>query len=416
MDPTRIPDNPYLLLTPGPLSTSKGVRAAMLRDWCTWDAEYRELVQDLRLRLVRLATGQPGYTAVLMQGSGTFSVEATVGSVLPPAGKLLVLANGAYGQRIGRIAERLRIACRLIDCGEVLPPSPAVLERALESDREITHIAVVHCETTSGILNPVREIGEVAKRFGKVFLVDAMSSFGGIPFDLAEWGIDFLVSSSNKCLQGVPGLGFVIARREALDETKGWARSLSLDLYDQWAEMEATGGRWRFTSPTHVVRALAQAIRELEEEGGGGKPAPAVRQEPQSPGGRDADAGIPVPAARRAPVPHHHLVPLSRPSGIPVRSPSPGIETAGFCHLSREGHDGGYLPRRLHRGGDPGRYAPPGCRGGGVHVLGRDGAGRRGNALPGRYGAEPSLRRVADHRNAPLSLATRRRHQALRGS
>ena len=268
MDLTAIPDNPYRLLTPGPLSTTKSVKAAMLRDWCTWDDEYNAIVQELRGKLVTLATKTEGYTAVLMQGSGTFCVEAAIGTALPEDGTLLVLTNGAYGTRIRDIAHRLRIRVVLNDSGEVNPPSVELLERTLASEPGITHVAVVHCETTTGMLNPVEAIGRVVKSFGKIFIVDAMSSFGGIPLDAAELGADFLISSANKCIQGVPGFGFVIARRDELEQTKGHARSLSLDLYDQWREMEDKRGKWRFTSPTHVVHAFVQAMRELEEEGG----------------------------------------------------------------------------------------------------------------------------------------------------
>ena len=268
MDITAIPDNPYLLLTPGPLSTTKGVKAAMLRDWCTWDEDYNSVVQELRGKLVRLATKAEGYTAVLMQGSGTFCVEAAIGTAVPEDGTLLVLANGAYGARIREIARRLGLRVVTNDSGEVNPPDVGLLEQTLASDPSITHVAVVHCETTTGMLNPVEAIGRTVKTFGKVFIVDAMSSFGGIPLDAADLGADFLISSANKCIQGVPGFGFVIARRDELEKTKGRARSLSLDLYDQWREMEERGGKWRFTSPTHVVRAFAQAMKELDGEGG----------------------------------------------------------------------------------------------------------------------------------------------------
>jgi len=268
VDITTIPDNPYCLLTPGPLSTTKSVKVAMLRDWCTWDDDYHAIVQELRRKLVELATKTGGYTAVLMQGSGTFSVEATIGTAVPEDGTLLVLINGAYGTRIAEIAQRLRIRVVTNDSGEVTPPDVGLLERTLASDPHITHVAVVHCETTTGMLNPVEAIGRIVKSFGKVFIVDAMSSFGGIPLDAADLGADFLISSANKCIQGVPGFGFVIARRDELEKTKDQARSLSLDLYDQWREMEEKGGKWRFTSPTHVVRAFAQAMKELEEEGG----------------------------------------------------------------------------------------------------------------------------------------------------
>jgi 2-aminoethylphosphonate-pyruvate transaminase len=263
-----VPDNPYLLLTPGPLSTTKSVKAAMLRDWCTWDDEYHTIVQGLRTKLVRLATPAEGYTAVLMQGSGTFSVEAAIGTALPADGRLLVLANGAYGERMVEIAHRLRISVVCHDSGEMHPPDLDRLERSLAAEPGITHVAIVHCETTTGMLNPVRAVGRIVKSFGRTYLVDAMSSFGGIPFDITELGADFVISSANKCIQGVPGFGFVIARRQALEQTKGRARSVSLDLYEQWREMEVKGGKWRFTSPTHVVRAFAQAVKELEEEGG----------------------------------------------------------------------------------------------------------------------------------------------------
>lgn len=264
----HLPDNPYLLLTPGPLSTTKTVKAAMLRDWCTWDREYNDIVQEIRARLVALATGATGYTSVLIQGSGTFAVEAAITTMMPDTGKLLVLANGAYGRRMATIALRCRIPCRIEDYGELTPPDPLAVATILAEDREISHVAVVHCETTTGMLNPIEAIGKVVKEAGRVYLVDAMSSFGGIPMDMAAIGADFLVSSANKCVQGVPGFGFVLARVEELEKTAGRARSLSLDLYDQWRTMEQQGGKWRFTSPTHVVRAFAQALLELEEEGG----------------------------------------------------------------------------------------------------------------------------------------------------
>lgn len=265
---TMTNENPYLLLTPGPLSTTPSVKGVMMRDWCTWDDDYNDLVQALRSDLVRLATTADGYTAVLMQGSGTFAVESVIGSVIPEGGKLLVPVNGAYGKRIADIGERLRIETVVQDSGEVYPADVDLLDRTLADDPSITHVAVVHCETTTGMLNPVQEIGEIVKRHNRIYIVDAMSSFGGIPMDAAEIGADFLISSANKCIQGVPGFGFVIARRDQLESCKGRARSLSLDLYDQWHEMETKNGKWRFTSPTHTVRAFVQAMQELHEEGG----------------------------------------------------------------------------------------------------------------------------------------------------
>ena len=264
----KIPSNPYLLLTPGPLSTSSGVRAEMLRDWCTWDDDYNiGVVQEIRRRLVELS-GDSDYTAVLMQGSGTFSVEATVGSSIPRGGKLLAVVNGAYGRRIVVIAEMLGIPVTVLDGGERWRPSGEEITVALSNDKEISHVAAVHVETTTGMINPVQEICAAAKAAGKVVIIDAMSSFGGIPMDVSGMGADFIVSSANKCVQGVPGFGFIIARREALLATKGFARSHSLDMYEQWHAMEKHNGKWRFTSPTHTVRAFLRALDELAEEGG----------------------------------------------------------------------------------------------------------------------------------------------------
>ena len=241
----------------------------MLRDWCTWDDDYNlGVVQVIRSKLVELATVAEGYTSVLMQGSGTFVVEALVGTAIADDGKLLILSNGAYGQRLARIAQVLDISHEVLDSGELDPPDPGRVDEVLAQDPGITHVAMVHGETATGMLNPVAAVGDVVRRRGRVFIVDAMSTFGGVPFDVAEIGIDFLVSSANKCIQGVPGFGFVLARQDVLEGYEGRARSLALDVYDQWRVMEQGSGKWRFTSPTHTVRAFAQALIELEEEGG----------------------------------------------------------------------------------------------------------------------------------------------------
>jgi 2-aminoethylphosphonate-pyruvate transaminase len=268
MEPVLMPDNPYLLLTPGPLSTTKTVKSVMLRDWCTWDEDYNAIVQKIRRRLVRLGTNSEDYTAVLMQGSGTFSLEATLTTAVSKSGKLLVLSNGAYGKRIAEIARCCGIAHEVQYSGERSTPNLNRLRWLLDKDGDITHVAVVHCETTTGILNPVKAIGSIVKAYGRLFIVDAMSSFGGIPMDLEDIGADYLISSANKCIQGVPGFGFVIVKKTVLEKTRGQARSLSLDLYDQWRTMEDHQGKWRFTSPTHCVRAFFQALSELEAEGG----------------------------------------------------------------------------------------------------------------------------------------------------
>ncbi|MGF1750052.1 2-aminoethylphosphonate--pyruvate transaminase [Vibrio cionasavignyae] len=261
--------NEYLLLTPGPLSTSETVRQAMLKDWCTWDDDYnKDVVEVIRSSLTQLATRQPGYTSVLMQGSGTASVEATIGSALGKNDKLLVIDNGAYGARIAQIADYLAIPTCVISLGETQQPSLEAVKSALESDTDITHVAIVHCETTTGMLNPIEAVIKLAKQHDKTVILDAMSSFGGIPMDIGELDIDFMISSANKCIQGVPGFGFVIAKQTSLEKCQGQARSLTLDLYDQWQCMEHNHGKWRFTSPTHTVRAFYQALQELQDEGG----------------------------------------------------------------------------------------------------------------------------------------------------
>lgn len=261
---------PYLLLTPGPLTTSESVKQAMMSDWCTWDEDYNiGIVEVIRKELTELASSRPEeYTAVLMQGSGSFCVEATLGSVIRENDKLLVVANGAYGKRMGTISEYYHINYELMGFEETQAVNPERVDTYLTEHPEVTHVSVVHCETTTGVLNPLKEIAQVVKKHNKTFIVDAMSSFGGVPIDMYELGIDFMISSANKCIQGVPGFGFIIARRSILEKCKGVARSLALDLYEQWDTMEKGHGKWRFTSPTHVVRAFMQAITELKEEGG----------------------------------------------------------------------------------------------------------------------------------------------------
>ena len=263
------PAHDLLLFTPGPLTTSKTVKQAMLRDVGTWDREFSEIVAGVRQSLLAVAgvSKEQGYEAVLMQGSGSFGLEAVVTSVAPPQGKLLVLVNGAYGERIAKMTAMQRIGLTTLKYPECQPPSAEDVRTALTANPAITHVVVVHCETTSGMLNPIESMGRVAKEFKKTFVVDAMSSFGAIPIDLPGIGIDFLISSSNKCIEGVPGFSFILCRRAALEATDGFARSWSFDLLDQWRYMEKTG-LFRCTPPTHVVLAFAQAIAEMEAEGG----------------------------------------------------------------------------------------------------------------------------------------------------
>ena len=260
----------YLLLTPGPLSTSESVRHAMLQDWCTWDKDYNEgIVTPLRHDLLAIAgLDEADYTTVLLQGSGTYCVEATIGATVRPEDKLLILANGAYGKRMAQIADYYKLNYVLVSLGETELVTGEVARKALEANPGVTHLSMVHSETTTGLLNPIEKVAEVIRGRGITFIVDAMSSFAGVPIDIKGLGIDFLVSSANKCIQGVPGFGFIIAKKDKMLATKGNARSLSLDIYAQWETMEKGHGKWRFTSPTHVVRAFYQAMQELKEEGG----------------------------------------------------------------------------------------------------------------------------------------------------
>lgn len=258
----------YKLLTPGPLTTTETVKKEMMFDHCTWDDDYKQITQKIRKKLLELAQVSPEeYTAVLMQGSGTFGVESVLSSVIGEKDKLLIVANGAYGERMAEIAEHNGISYRIYHQAYDKIPDIAEIERILQEDEAITHVSMVHSETTSGILNDIEAVAKVVKENGKIFIVDAMSSFGGVEIPVEEWKIDFIISSANKCIQGVPGFSFIIARKKLLIESAGKARSLSLDLYEQWKTMEVDG-KWRFTSPTHVVLAFAKAIEELEAEGG----------------------------------------------------------------------------------------------------------------------------------------------------
>jgi 2-aminoethylphosphonate-pyruvate transaminase len=257
-----------LLFTPGPLTTSAAVKGAMLRDAGSRDREFLRTVREIRERLLAIGgVSSPDYECVLMQGSGTFAIESVISSAIPRDGKLLVLVNGAYGRRIAQMARVHGIETITLDVAENRKITPEAVAEGLAALRGVTHVAVIHCETTTGILNPVEEIGAVVERAGAVYIVDAMSSFGGIPVDLAAARIDFLISSANKCIEGVPGFGFVLARRARLLEAKGRARTLSLDLHAQWEGFERDG-QFRFTPPTHVLLAFHQALMELEAEGG----------------------------------------------------------------------------------------------------------------------------------------------------
>lgn len=258
---------PYLL-TPGPLTTSYAVKQAMLRDWGSWDGDFRAMTAEMRRRLLAL-TGDKNdeFDCVPMQGSGTFAVEAMLGSFLPRDSKTLVLVNGAYGQRIAQTLNYLDRAHTVIDKGDYMPPRGIEVAAALDADPAITHVIIVHCETSSGILNPVYEISETVYAKGRKLLIDSMSAFGAISLDVNEIRYEAMVSSANKCIEGVPGFGFIIARKSELEAAKGCSHSLSLDVHAQWAHLIKTG-QWRYTPPTHVVAAFLVALRQHEVEGG----------------------------------------------------------------------------------------------------------------------------------------------------
>jgi len=256
-----------LLLTPGPLTTSRTTREAMLRDWGSRDTDFIALNARVRDRLVDMAGARGSHVCVPVQGSGTFAIEATVGTLLPRDGKMLVLVNGAYGKRIMRICQMIGRAHAAIETAEDVPNDVDALDAALAADSSISHVAAIHCETTSGILNPIAAIAETVARHGRSLMIDAMSAFGAIPLDATKVPFDALVASSNKCIEGLPGVGYAIIRESVIAAAAGNSHSLSLDLHDQWKAMEGNG-QWRFTPPTHVLAGFDQALAEHAAEGG----------------------------------------------------------------------------------------------------------------------------------------------------
>jgi 2-aminoethylphosphonate-pyruvate transaminase len=247
-----------ILLTPGPLTTSLATKCAMLRDWGSWDSSFNAITASVRERVLGMVSGEHSHVCVPMQGSGTFSVEAAVNTLVPRDGHLLVLINGAYGKRLARLAQMMGRRTSVFETAEDVPTTARDVERLLTADPSVTHVGLIHCETSTGILNP---------RHGKSLIVDAMSSFGALPIDAGTMPFDALIAASGKCIEGPPGMGFVIARRAALEAAAGNSTSLSLDLHDQWQYMERTT-QWRYTPPTHVVAAFAAALEAHAAEGG----------------------------------------------------------------------------------------------------------------------------------------------------
>jgi 2-aminoethylphosphonate-pyruvate transaminase len=256
-----------ILLTPGPLTTSLATKSAMLRDWGSWDASFNAVTARVRARLTAIVNGEATHVCVPMQGSGTFSVEAAVNTLVPRDGHLLVLINGAYGRRLARLTEMMGRKLTVFETAEDVPTTAADVARKLDADPSITHVGLIHCETSTGILNPLPEIADAVAQRGRRLIIDAMSSFGAIPIDAGAVPFDALIAASGKCIEGPPGMGFVFARTSALEQCAGNSTSLSLDLYDQWTYMEKTT-QWRYTPPTHLVVALYAALEQYIAAGG----------------------------------------------------------------------------------------------------------------------------------------------------
>jgi len=256
-----------ILLTPGPLTTTLRTKLAMLRDWGSWDVSFHAVTPRVRSRLRDIIHGQDSHVVVPLQGSGTFSVEAAVATLVPPDGHVLVLDNGAYCKRAAKLTSLMGRRCTVLGFADDEAVSPQALDHHLRTDTSITHVLMIHCETGAGVLNPLQAVAERCAQHSKGLIVDAMSSFAALEIDARSTRFDALIAASGKCLEGVPGMGFVFIRRDLVDACAGHSHSLAMDLQDQHAYMQRTG-QWRFTPPTHVVAALAEAMRQFEEEGG----------------------------------------------------------------------------------------------------------------------------------------------------
>ncbi|MFN8369244.1 MAG: 2-aminoethylphosphonate--pyruvate transaminase [Bacteriovoracaceae bacterium] len=257
-----------VLLTPGPLTTSRTVKMAMLRDLGSRDSEFVNVVKEIRQRLLKAGeVDDSDYTTIILQGAGTYSIESVLSATVPQNGKVIVIMNGAYGRRIGELATCLKIPVVPIEFNEEDMPDVKKIEEVIAREKDATHVCMVHCETSTGMFNPIKEVGALVKKYNKKYFVDAMSSFGATKINLREFNIDYIVSSANKCIEGVPGFGFILCKKASLEQTKGYARSVSFDLYAQWKGLDLNG-QFRFTPPTHSLNAFYQALLELEAEGG----------------------------------------------------------------------------------------------------------------------------------------------------
>jgi len=257
---------PYLL-TPGPLTTTPAVKEAMLRDWGSWDADLRAVVASIRSDLLDIADAAQGFECVLLQGSGSYGVEAALGSFAPKNKKTLMLTNGAYGERAIKALSYMNRDFISYETDELEAPSAEEVAALLKSNPDVGAVFIVQCETTSGIVNPIEDIAAVAQKAGCIVILDAMSSFGAMDLSMKRMGIDVLISSANKCIEGVPGFTYILARRDLLEASQGASHSLSLDLYEQWAYMQKSG-QFRYTPPTHTLVAFAKALEQHKAEGG----------------------------------------------------------------------------------------------------------------------------------------------------
>lgn len=260
-------DRDKILLTPGPLTTTLRTKLAMLKDWGSWDADFNAITASVRASLLKIIHGNESHVVVPLQGSGTFSVEAAVATLVPRDGHVLVLDNGAYCKRALRLTSLMGRRCTVLSFDEAQAVSAVALDHHLKTDASVTHVVMVHCETGAGVLNPLQQVADVCAAHGKGLIVDAMSSFAALEIDARKTRFDTLIAASGKCLEGVPGMGFVFIRKDLIQACAGQSQSLAMDLHDQYVYMEKTG-QWRFTPPTHVVVALHEAIAQFEAEGG----------------------------------------------------------------------------------------------------------------------------------------------------
>jgi 2-aminoethylphosphonate-pyruvate transaminase len=256
-----------VLLTPGPLTTSLATKSAMLRDWGSWDSAFNAVTAKVRAQLLDVINGKGSHVAVPMQGSGTFAIEAACHTLLPRDGHMLVLINGAYGKRMAKLVQMMGRQTTIFEAPDDVPITADVVQRLLQQHPAVSHVGLIHCETSTGIINELEGVARVVQEHGKSLIIDAMSSFGALPIDAQKIPFDALIAASGKCIEGPPGMGFVLVRKTVLEQCEGRSLSLALDLYDQWRYMENTT-QWRFTPPTHIVVAFHEALNQFVAQGG----------------------------------------------------------------------------------------------------------------------------------------------------